>query len=380
MNPSRNRVLVAMVLLNGFLAQSGWSQVAPPTAAARTIPAVMAARVSAESRARAIAAFGGNANAEKAVMRGLAWLKKAQNADGSWANRNQPAMTGFAILAFLGHGETPQSPEFGAAVTSGMEWLLASGTKFDGRLCGAPAFNQSGVYEHAIATLAVAEYYAMTRDERVVPLLTQAVGYIVAGQGADGGWMYSYDGTKSDTSVTGWQVQALWVAHLAGLHLPGLTDALDKAMLHFQRVRGPKGGFGYRTAQDRYSLTGVGVLCTYLWTQKKDPLVLAGADFIRDQALKDEPVRYRGKSADLYAWYYHTHALLMVGGRSWTTWSLMIRDELYRAQGADGSWPPTDGKAHGPEKSKDAVGLVYRTALCTLMLEAFYRYTPGAGK
>ena len=369
-----------MVLLNGFLGQSGWSQVVPLTEVARKSPAVMAARVSEETRGRAMAAFGGNANAEKAVMRGLGWLKKAQNADGSWANRNQPAMTGFAILAFLGHGETPQSPEFGAAVARGMEWLLASGTKFDGRLCGAPAFNQPGVYEHAIATFAVAEYYAMTRDESFVPLLTQAVGYIVAGQGADGGWMYSYDGTQSDTSVTGWQVQALWVAHLTGLHLPGLTDALDKAMLHFQRVRGPKGGFGYRTAQDRYSLTGVGVLCTYLWTQKKDPVVLAGADFIRDQAVKDEPVRYRGKSADLYAWYYHTHALLMVGGRSWTTWSLMIRDELYRAQGADGSWPPTEGKAHGPEKSKDAVGSVYRTALCTLMLEAFYRYTPGAGE
>ena len=42
---------------------------------------------------------------EQAVLRGLAWLQKVQNADGSWGERNRGAMTGLALLCFLGHGE-----------------------------------------------------------------------------------------------------------------------------------------------------------------------------------------------------------------------------------------------------------------------------------
>ncbi len=49
-------------------------------------------------------------------------------------------------------------------------------------------FSQPGVYAHGIVTFVLSEYYAMTKDERVVDLLKQAVGYIVDGQGPDGGW------------------------------------------------------------------------------------------------------------------------------------------------------------------------------------------------
>ena len=47
---------------------------------------------------------------------------------------------------------------------------------------------ERGVYDHGIATYALGEYYTMTKDERVADLLKQAIGYIVDGQGPDGGW------------------------------------------------------------------------------------------------------------------------------------------------------------------------------------------------
>jgi hypothetical protein len=58
--------------------------------------------------------------------------------------------------------------------------------------------------------------------------------------------MYHYDKTQSDTSVSGWQVQALKAAHLTKLGLPGVDGALDRAMANFARVQGPNGGYGYR--------------------------------------------------------------------------------------------------------------------------------------
>ena len=64
----------------------------------------------------------------------------------------------------------------------------------------------------------------------------------------------------------------------------------------------------------------------------------------------------------------------MRGGGSWSRWNKMFRDQIVRNQSADGSWPPegggkTDGSAKGD-------GSYYRNALCTLMLEVYYRFLP----
>jgi hypothetical protein len=47
-------------------------------------------------------------------------------------------------------------------------------------------------------------------------------------------------------------------------------------------------------------------------------------------------------------------------------------------QSPDGSWPPVVTKAPGGEfqTKPDGAGPVYRTTLCILMLEVFYRYMP----
>jgi hypothetical protein len=58
---------------------------------------------------------------EAAIMRGLNWLKSVQDEDGGWGDKDkndqgQPvktdrdAMTGMALLAYLGHCELQDSP------------------------------------------------------------------------------------------------------------------------------------------------------------------------------------------------------------------------------------------------------------------------------
>ncbi len=328
---------------------------------------------------------GSTKETEQAVLRGLAWLKDAQREDGSWGERNRGAMTGLALLCFLGHGEYGQSPEFGLTVNRAVDWILQNGTANESRLSmtrGDWGTGNAGVYEHGIATYALGEYYTMTKiagqpDERVLELFRGAVGHIVTGQGPDGGWMYSFDKTQSDTSVSGWQVQALKAAHLSGLNIPGVDTALDRAMINFKRVQTEKGAYGYRKAEDRWSLTGVGILCELFWRGTRDKEMRRGVEFIMD-GLGDSPLQYQHAKADLYAWYYHTQAVLMFGGGSWSKWEGMFSKELVKSQSPDGSWPKMTNAAHGNFQTESSItGATYRTTLCVLMLESYYRYLPS---
>ena len=331
------------------------------------------------ARTQAIMENGGKKASEEAVLKGLKWLVDHQNPDGSWGPAYQGAMTGFALLSFLGHNELPVSADYGPTVQKGLDWLVENGKKNAGHMNMAAGFDQPGVYAHAIATYALGEYYGMTKDERVVDLFKQAIGYIVAGQGPDGGWMYAYDKSESDTSVTGWQIQALKAAHLSGLNIDGVDPALDKAMLDLKRVQADDGSFGYRKATPgNYSLTGAGVLCTYFWKQEKDKSVQEGIQFMMKQIDREHPVDYHHEKADLYAWYYNTQACLMVGGGAWTKWNARFQDQLTKNQNPDGSWPPVAGKSPGGEMQRDpeGAGPYFRTTLCILMLEVFYRYSP----
>ena len=72
------------------------------------LPSSMQGRAGGTARAQMMKQMGGKEKSELAVMKGLRWLKDHQNEDGSWSDEFKPSMTGFAILCFLGHGETPE--------------------------------------------------------------------------------------------------------------------------------------------------------------------------------------------------------------------------------------------------------------------------------
>ena len=340
------------------------------------LPGTMRGRMGS-GRAKAMQINKMKDKSEIAVLRGLEWLRQNQNPDGSWGDANKGAMTGLALLCFLGHGETTESQQYGLTVSKCVQWVLDQGTKFQGKLHMDDSFSRNAdVYEHGILAYALGEYYTMTKDERVTELLKQAITHVVQGQGPGGGWMYNFDKTANDLSVSGWQIQALKAAHLTQLGIPGVDGALDRAAEYLDRVRGPKGGYGYRGPEDRYSLTGVGVLCRLFWKGDRGD-VSKGMDFILDETDKSKPIKYKSEHADLYAWYYHTQAALMFGGGAWQKWNRWFQDEICDVQNADGSWPAPGAKGHGPAAQESKTGQVYRTTLCILMLEVFYRYMPS---
>ena len=66
----------------------------------------------------------------------------------------------------------------------------------------------------------------------------------------------------------------------------------------------------------------------------------------------------------------------MFGGSAWTKWNQWFQGELCDVQSPDGSWPLPGGRSTGPQKQDNKTGAVYRTSLCILMLEVYYRYIP----
>ena len=176
---------------------------------------------------------------EAAVQAALHWLAANQGEDGRWdcslhgggremktlghdrggaGGEADTAVTGLAILAFLGAGQTHVDGPHATSVRRGLEFLVRSQAA-DGNLAGrAELFAR--MYCHGMATLAMSEAYGMTGDSGLRPCLERALGYTIRAQHpVTGGWRYQ-PGDEGDTSQLGWQLMSLHSAELAGLPIP----------------------------------------------------------------------------------------------------------------------------------------------------------------
>jgi len=336
----------------------------------------------AGGRAGALGRYGGSRTGEDAVLRALRWLKNNQDEDGSWAKADKtdaPAMAGLALLCFLAHNETPASPEFGATVEKAMKYVVSL-QKADGEFINAQ--NSAGSYRQGICTYAVSESFALTKIMALKDAMDKGIDFIVKGQQPEGGFNYGYSkGDRWDMSVSGWQFQALKAARMAGCTHEGLEDAVKKGIqfLKTQAFAKERGGFGYNGKPGqpgegaKPSMTGCGCLCLQLMGQPGAAEVKAGLTYLKDiQCQWDgstaDPKEAHGKN-EVYAWYYITQAKFQHGGADWESWNKMFSRQIVLGQQKDGHW-----------ENGDWGGAVYTTAMCTLMLEVYYRYLPSYQK
>jgi hypothetical protein len=331
---------------------------------------------------------GSSAKAEAAVASGLDWLVKHQAADGHWSldhfendakcnceggatREDAIAGTAFGLLPLLGAGQTHQlnkpgaKVEQGKAVERGLQFLI-KGQQNDG---GFTNF----LYSHALASLAVCEAFGMTADPALKNQAQKAIDYIVKGQATSGGWSYAPGGTRSDTSVTGFQVVALKSGQMAGLQVPAATwQSVSKWL---DSCAAPDGsGYGYTGPQATPSMTAVGLLCRlYLGNSPRDPAFRRGIE-------KMQLVRRPDPYADnIYYYYYATQVLHHIGGEAWEKWNPAMRDALIARQdrGTEpghahqkGSWS-SQGDAFGAQG-----GRLMTTSWSLLTLEVYYRHLP----
>lgn len=346
-----------------------------------SIPATMRKRCSKADRMARVQEMGGLPETEESVEKGLEWLKATQNSDGSWGSSNRAAMTGFAILAYLGRCETPQSEKYGESCLKGIVWLVNLGMGNEGKLCQNMGSKQ-WPYEHSVATYAMCEATTFCKQLSItVPNLpevtTKAVDFIIDNQHENGGWGYSYDVSSAshvDLSVTAWHIQALKAALHTGLDIKGATSAKKVAITYTEGLQNQDhGGFGYSSpkrtvAKDGYySMTGGGVLSLQMGGKENSSEVRDGVSYIMDNMEFD----YKSDQSDLYALYYEAQALMIRGGRDWDKFNDKIKGALIQHQNEDGSWPtPGDSSHHMND-------ITYRTCLCILTLEVYYRFLPG---
>ncbi|MFT4547194.1 MAG: hypothetical protein ACI8XO_003149 [Verrucomicrobiales bacterium] len=337
------------------------------------VPETLKGRCNQTDRIKRLRENGGSRDLDRKVIRALDWLQQQQNADGSWGQTYPVAMTGFAVLAFSGHCETVDSPEYGETLIKAIAYLVDKSGTNNGMLSSVPG--NHAPYEHGIATYALAEAYslnknALAKHPRISPALRNAVPIIIEGQTKGGGWLYAYrqNGT-GDLSISGWNIQALKAAELTGLKFSGLSKAKKQALAYLKVAVAPNGLYRYRITDrhpGRLSLTGVGVLCGRMLGQP-----MPNEDKSFSAILAAVPQAYR--SADLYALYYNSQACFQKGGATWKKYNSTQQKLIIDSQEKDGSWPVAAGHIGGAQ----ADAKIYHTCLCTLMLEVYYRYLPA---
>ena len=93
-------------------------------------------------------------------------------------------------------------------VSNALRWLRTQ-QQPDGSLGFHEAGDHGGMYNHALATMALAELYGTSRDFTLRRAAESAVAFCLKAQNPNLGWKYRIKQGKNDTSVTGWMVLAL---------------------------------------------------------------------------------------------------------------------------------------------------------------------------
>ena len=345
----------------------------------------------APDRLDAAAARGATVRTEQAVSDALDWLARTQSPDGRWDASATGAgqetrvggqdragtgleadtgITGLAVLALLGAGQTHLDGQHREVVQHGLEFLLRS-QRADGNMAGL-ADRYAAMYCHGIATMAIGEGLAMTGDPRLAPYVRRAAAYTVSAQDPiTGGWRYG-PGEPGDTSQFGWQLMALTIAEHTGVPIsPTAREGMQRFLASVSSGR--YGGLAaYRPlerGQATRSMTAEALACRLFLGGPLDRLALEeAADYILQLPPGTGP-------ANLYYWYYATLGLSQLDDQlRWEAWDRALKLHLLATQRTDGqargSWDTnTVWGGHG--------GRAYTTSLAALCLEAYYRYHPS---
>jgi hypothetical protein len=306
----------------------------------------------------------GRPGGESVIHAALEWLRRHQSADGSWKSHDFPescktpcrnvdpalygdgrgfaghdvGVTGLAVLAFAGWGHTHETgdyTEFVACVRKAVGFLRrvqvrSEDPSTNGRL-GA-ASGEQWIYDHAIATMALAELLVMSGDAvGLKKPVRDAVRLCLHARNDGFGWRYGIKPGENDTSVTGWMVLALKAAKSAQIDIPEseMNEALGGALTWIHRATATNGKTGYLAPGDEgsrlssaqsepypyskelSSMTAVGVLCRLFAGQARSRSEVRGGVRI---LMKDPPLCREAKGRSLSTinydyWYYGSYAL-----------------------------------------------------------------------
>ncbi|MCA9260803.1 MAG: terpene cyclase/mutase family protein [Planctomycetales bacterium] len=361
-----------------------------------------------EQRRRLALGGGGSEASESAVERGLAWLAAHQLENGGWVfdleNRcpqcrgycrnsgmydSTTAATGLALLSFLGAGYTHEEGKYRETVAKGLYYLQEqmAVTSRGGDLRDQRAHNDDSLppgvlriinaagasrfdtmYSHGIATLALTEAYAMSRDASLREPAQLAINFIVNAQYNDGGWRYvpaPESPGPGDMTVSGWQITALKSGLIAGLDIP--YDIWERIEAFIDGLQGdsPSSYLYLRGERGTNATTAIGLLVRMIggWPRDSRPLNVGLAKLGTE----------RPSANNIYFIFYASQVLHHAGGAQWKKWNPQMRDYLVDSQATEGH---EDGSWYFAEAHSQQGGRLYTTAMAIMTLEVYYRYMP----
>lgn len=350
--------------------------------------------------------------ARTALNASLAWLAAHQSPDGSWAPatfhlpqgvpaakhadtgtcgctgtgaaKQNVGITGLALLAFLGDGNTTAQGPYKMVLARGIEWLCAQQDEETG-LIGS-SLGSTFAYDHAIASLALIECCHISKSPTLRSHAVQALRYIEKARNPYGAWRYDVPPVgDNDTSITAWMTMAIKTAEDAKFKID--SEAYVGTLNWLDEVTETKNGrVGYSEKGSTSSrvpgvnehfptdageaMTAAGLLCRTLLGQNPEqkPIMKRHADLLLRALPEWDPGTF---GCDMYYWFYGSHAMFQMGGTYWAKWKAAMVPALLDSQRTEGhlagSWDPV-----GPWGYSG--GRVYATALLALCLEAEYRY------
>ena len=355
------------------------------------IPEAMSKRCSKQDRLQRLQDNGGKPECEEAVVKALTWLKQHQNKDGGWCASNQTTATAYALLAYLGHCETPFSEEYGETTLKAITFLLDKALKNQGRIADVPN-DPNWAYGHAMATCALAEALVFTKELKFdVPHLEETVHnagqWIIDHQMEAGGWSDSNatagkddSPAKPDSLLVCVNLQALKACSHTGIKFRGIAGCANRALNFIKTCQDADGAIGYAAKGDFTGvspLAGAGACAYQTWGKASNEFTRKACDHVA----KNLKFKWEAAGADLIGLPFNVQAMMYCGGKPWRTFNAMFLPEVLKARNPDGSFKDTAAAAgdtirppvlqlHGT----DEAAIHFRTCLATLTLEVYYRY------
>lgn len=290
------------------------------------------------------------AQANLIYEKGLTYLASAQNERGAWndSNGSEPGVVGLCVKAFLGTGQDVMHGPYANNIQKAVSFIISQQNDENGYI-------GSSMYNHAFATLALAEVYGMIDDPKVAPALKKAVELILNAQkrSRSGGWRYTPTSRDADTTVTGCNLVALYAAQNAGIAVP--KEAFRKALSYLNSKRGSNGSYGYTSSSGgRPTLTAIGVMCFSLAKQKDTKGYQSSTEYLRKH------LDYRDRHYPYYFEYYMSQALFHADEELWRDWNQRNLRYLGTIQSPNGSFLGNHGSAFCTTGALLSIALNYR--------------------
>lgn len=304
----------------------------------------------AAGRVAALKRFGGTAEVEGAVLRALRWIRRQQRPDGSWKAKGEGDATAFALLAFLSHGESFTSPEFGPTVKAAVGYLL-------------------GHHGNNMAVYALTEAAAVIRSPVLSEAAAEAVREFCLRQKDSvkintGGILQKYAAVMTLTSARLARLDVPELKKVHDVYTRGFLEMRDGKAPDFKRIRG-EGTWHFMVA---------GVCLQYL---------RHGEDLSTRQMLKrlDElwvPATL-GKTAiaccPVRSNYFSTMIFFNAGGPLWEKWNAGMLTAYLDSQELEG-----DGGYWRCQDQHIGDQPFWTTCYVAHQLMVYYRYLPTYSK